>query len=207
MLTAFIFLFIATEINAQTRRSAIDSGSYVWIGSTRINPYIEPFAELAPVKGERLQFVGLGGGILLNDRISVGGFFNRFIDDYQFMIIFPNVHRLNMVHGGMQVGYSWPVHQRIALIMQHKLGFGEILATGRSATDVFSGNNFVINQPSIGLDIAVLRFAKLHGNVGYRKIDQVKIQRLAPIDFEGFTFQVALKIGMFTRIKATENDG
>jgi len=68
----------------------IDTSSYVWINKKRVNLYLQPYYEQAPVLDDIAGNVGLSWGLMVNDRFTAGSFVSVKVDNTYVPLVFPN---------------------------------------------------------------------------------------------------------------------
>jgi hypothetical protein len=189
------------QAEKEERAYQIDTSCYIWIKKSRVNPYVTAELERTSLLDQNVSNVALSWGVLINDRISFGTFISVMTDEVYFPLIFPNGFDLEMVHGGIHAGYLWPVTDAFSAGVDGRLGFGEMeVGYAESGFDVFS-TRFTSINPSLTLDYQVLRYAKLTAAFGYRFISGYDFNTDEFTDFNGSTFRIGLKIGLFKRLK------
>lgn len=179
----------------------IDTASYIWIKQSRINPYVTAELERTSLLNQSVSNMALSWGVLINDRISFGTFVSVMTDEVYFPLIFPNGFDLEMVYGGVHAGYMWPVSDAFSAGVDGRLGFGEMeVEYAESGFDIFS-TRFTSVNPSLTIDYQVLRYTKLTAAFGYRFISGYDFNTDEFTDFNGSTFRIGLKLGLFKRLK------
>lgn len=202
----FVIVFLGYSSLAQSQEQVevneIDTASYIWVKKkTRLNPYVAFELDRTSLLEQNVSNVSLSWGMLFNDRISFGTFISIMTDDVFFPLIFPNGFDLEMVHGGIHGGYLWPVSDALYAGVDGRLGFGEMeVGYAESGFAVFS-TRFTSINPSLTLDYQLLRYAKLTASFGYRFIGGYDLNTDELTDFNGSTFRVGLKVGLFKRLR------
>ncbi len=203
----FLFLLVLSgywslaQAEVEEENHEIDTASYIWVKQSRINPYMTAELESASLLDKSVSNIALSWGVLINDRLSFGTFISVMNDEVYFPLIFPNGFDLEMVHGGIHAGYMWPISKSFSAGADGRLGFGEMeVGYAETGFDVFS-TRFTSVNPSLTIDYQFLRYAKLTAAFGYRFISGYDFNTDEFTDFDGSTFRIGLKVGLFKRLR------
>lgn len=179
----------------------IDTASYVWLKKNRVNFYLQPYFEQSPVLDETAGNVGLSWGLMVNDRFTAGSFVSVKVDNTYLPLVFPNSFRLNMVHGGIQLGYLSPVSDRMSVGVDMRASMGEMEVRFWETFEDLSSARFSILQPGIISEYQLFRFARVYLSASYRLMQGLELNGVRQDDFNGITWQVGMKLGLFKRLK------
>ncbi|MEM8893580.1 MAG: hypothetical protein AAGC88_03315 [Bacteroidota bacterium] len=202
----FLSVWSFGQIEELESTDELDTASYIWLKSTRLNPYLTAELERATLLEEQVSNVALNWGLLVNDRFTVGTFISIMTSEASFPLIFPNGFNLELVHGGIHLGYQWPVTKAFSAGLDGRLGFGEMeVGYQESGFDIFS-TRFTSINPSITADYQVSRFLKLTAGLGYRFLGGYDFNTDEVMEMDGATMRVGVKIGLFKRLKWSKRE-
>ena len=198
----FLLLFsVIAGVSFGQQAYDIDSASYVWVKKNRVNFYLQPYYEQAPVLDETAGNVGLSWGLMVNDRFTAGSFVSVKVDNTYLPLVFPNSFTLNMVHGGLQLGYLSPVSDRISVGVDMRASMGEMEVSFRETFEDLSSARFRVLQPGIISEYQLFRFAKVYISASYRLVQGLELNGVDQESFNGVTWQIGMKLGLFKRLK------
>jgi hypothetical protein len=165
-----------------------------------------PYYHYSEIDGSGTSVLGFRGGILFNDKLSVGGFYSFSVNEIvPKSETDPRIYMDYRVGGGFIEYTFWPdklVHLTIPLF----IGGGEV---EMDLKDSYSGNDqnlygekfFFIIEPSANLEINLHKFLRLNAGVGYRMASNMTYRNFDQSALTGFTGNIGLKLGLFKRNK------
>lgn len=158
--------------------------------------YLNPTFEYTQIALDRSKIAGLGGGVIINKKISLGLVYNTVLGN----INLPEANgsgELNMMWGGLHFEYTlWPL-QAVHLTFPLSAGIGQMKITGNTGGTVTGNPNFVFAQPGLMIEANIWTYAKLGIGTSYRYTTNVNYNSLTPDDISGFAAVVSLKFGKF----------
>jgi hypothetical protein len=169
---------------------------------SKIGFMVSPNYEYSEIDGAGASVLGFRGGILFNNKLSVGGFYLLSINDFiPESETDQDVYMDYRALGGFIEYTLWPdklVHLTLPLF----IGGGEVEMDMKGS---YSGNgqnpygekSFLIIEPSADLEINLHKFLKLNIGFGYRIINNMTYRNFDQSALTGFTGNIGLKIGMF----------
>jgi hypothetical protein len=197
----FFLLFVAaTNLHSQEKAGiSFDQSGYLILGNYSLTFYLQPTIDFVTIDKALHQNVGLAGGVLINDRFTIGSYGSLLYNPHKFILIFPNNFDLNMIHGGLQLGYSLPIYGNISLGLESRLGIGEIIASYEGMGDGIYKTPIKVYQLGLGCDYRFFRFLKANVGVGYRQFGKVALSEIDQSDLSSLYASFSLKIGNFNK--------
>ena len=156
-----------------------------------------PFIEYSFTNEEVTTSVGGGGALIIND-FFIGGYGIGSIDENVFDT---NFDRIELAHGGLWFGYTYPSHKLLHLYSSLRLGWGGI---GVNFNDDFNTVDGVfVVSPEAGVELNVFGFFRLAATVGYRYVDGINTNRsgVETDAFNGMTGMLTFRFGGFGRYR------
>jgi hypothetical protein len=200
---AFIILLVCTTtiLHGQSKkRSLFDSTGYMHLGKSRLSVYLQPSVDLVIIENELHQNLGLAWGATFNDNFTLGSYASLLINPHQFILIFPNNFNLNMIHGGLLLGYNKTLTDRVSLGIESRLGIGEIIISYNETGKSIAQQNIKVAQLGLCADYQILNFLKANFTLGYRHFSNVSFSEINQKDINSPFAQVSLKIGNFRKL-------
>jgi hypothetical protein len=200
MRTISIFLFCAAAFNAAAQQ-AEETKTLFGNSKTHIGYFIIPSCQIGEIAGSIAVLPGIGAGIILNNKISLG-------INYRFIATenTPDGESdtklyLDQQYTGVKGEYSLFPEKAAHLNFQLEAGMGH---TEFDLKDAYESGDVPVNdasfaylEPGAALEINLWKYLKLDLGAGYRFISDVTFSNLTEKDFKGFTCSVGLKIGLF----------
>ena len=158
--------------------------------------YLNPTFEYSQIVLNRAMIGGLGGGVIINKRISIGVVYSLPLENIPLP---PSIgtHKFQMKSGGLHLEYTlWPV-QKVHLTFPLSVGMGQLKIAGNPGGTISGSPNFIFAEPGMMIEANILWYAKLGIGTSYRYTASVSYDSLAPGDLSGFAAVVSLKFGKF----------
>ncbi len=158
--------------------------------------YLNPTFEYSQVAYQKTKIAGLGGGVIINKKISVGLVYNMALGDIRLPAA-NGYGKLNMKWEGIHFEYTlWPL-QKVHLTFPLSAGIGQLKITGGTNGTSTGSPNFFFAEPGLMIEANVWKYAKLGIGTGYRYTANVNYNSLSSNDLSGFAAVVSLKFGNF----------
>ena len=158
--------------------------------------YLNPTFEYSQIALNRTMIGGLGGGVIINKKISIGAVYNMIPKNIPLPPAI-GTGRFQMIRGGLHLEYTlWPL-QKVHLTFPLSAGVGQLKITGNRAGTVSGSPNFIFTEPGIIIEANIWRYAKFGIGTSYRYTGNVSYDSLTPADLSGFAAVVSLKFGNF----------
>jgi hypothetical protein len=163
-----------------------------------------PYYQSSQIDKVGVSIVGIRSGILLNDKLSIGGFYSLSVNE-----IIPksetdlSVYMDYKAWGGFVEYTVWST-QLVHLTFPLLIGGG---AVEMDKKDNYSGSNqnpygeqyFFSWEPSVFFEINLHRFVKLDAGIGYRMVNDMTYRNFNQSSLIGLTGSIGVKIGWFDR--------
>lgn len=140
---------------------------------------------------------GAGASIVYMEQFYVGFYGLVFLGDYESRLIFPNRFSFNYSHAGLWAGYKTRMARNFQFTADLKAGEGKIFWERNDNHYSMFEDYALFITPSVGVDLELLQFMALHGEVGYRSVYGMDIPKFSDSDFSGINVLFMLKIGLF----------
>jgi len=155
--------------------------------------YMEPAYD-RNAKGSNL---GWGASSVYKEQFHLGAYGVFFAGDYQRRLIFPNEFRLMYYHFGLWTGYKTRFDQPFQLTADVRIGEGKVFWERMDNFDNMFEDYALFVQPSVGVDVKVLRYTALHADIGYRRVSGLDLPEVSNDSFSGVSFNLMIKLGLF----------
>ena len=139
--------------------------------------------------------VGGGGALIIND-FFIGGYGIGSIDRNVFS---SNLGRIELAHGGLWFGYTYPSHKLVHLFSSVRVGWGGL---GIDLNDDFdSVDGVFVLTPEAGVELNVFGFFRIAATAGYRFVSDVNPLRsgVEKDAFNGMVGMITFRFGGFGR--------
>ncbi|MGF1636225.1 MAG: hypothetical protein ACFCUU_04065 [Cyclobacteriaceae bacterium] len=162
---------------------------------------IEPGVHFTQLADQNASFFQIRGGVVFNDKITVGGFFGTLINDPRpasFNNTLPASAHLDSYTAGGFVEYTLFSNKMIHFTFPLSVGLMEIEIDEEGRNFDFNERKTLFIEPRALVEINLHRFARLNAGVGYRFMSST-IQDFPGVPEAGneLTFQIGLKMGLF----------
>jgi len=158
--------------------------------------YLNPTYEYSQIALNRATIGGLGGGVIINKKLSLGVVYNMPLENISLP---PSIGtgKFQMRWGGLHLEYTlWPL-QKVHLTFPLSAGIGQLKLKGTSSGTVSGSPNFIYAEPGMLIEANIWRYAKLGIGTSYRYTGNVTYDSLTSGDLSGFAAVVSLKFGNF----------
>jgi len=158
--------------------------------------YINPTFQYSQIALQRCKIVGLGGGVIINKKISLGVEYNSPLNNITLPVSY-GAGKLKMAWGGLHFEYTlWPL-QKVHLSFPLSAGLGQMKITGNTGGTATGSPNFIYAEPGLMIEANIWRYAKLDIGTSYRYTGAISYDNLTEEDIKGFAAVISLKFGMF----------
>jgi opacity protein-like surface antigen len=176
----------------------------------RFGIFVSPIVEQGPINDPWETSSGGGFGFVLGDAFL--GFYGMAGLDYEQLIAEEELDRVDLVHGGLWLGFTPFQESLIHPYGSVRAGWGAInIDVDEFGDDFFDPNdpfniddNDVVDNifaltPEAGLEVNVTRWLRVAATGGYRWVYGVNTPAISEDDFSGWTGALTLRIGWFGR--------
>jgi hypothetical protein len=159
--------------------------------------YVAPAYGLTRIDGSTASLLHLRSGINFKDKFSLGGYYNRSINQ-----IIPQSETLNNVYldywtvGGF-VEYTLLSKKVVHFTFPLFAGYGEVEMDNEMGDAGLGETNFVQIEPSALLEVNVHRHVRFNLGAGYRWVGPMNYRNFDRTDMSGLVGYVGLKFGLF----------
>ncbi|MCH6201379.1 hypothetical protein MMU07_17480 [Aquiflexum sp. LQ15W] len=169
---------------------------------SKIGIMVEPGIQVTQLAGEAAGFFHFRGGLILNDKFTVGGFYGRLLNDVRpesFTNSLPDRAHLDSWTAGGFLEYTVFSNKLIHFTFPLSAGLMEVEIDDDGRDFDFDESKTLFVEPKALIEINLHRFARLNAGVGYRVMGSI-VENAAGVPTAGnaFTFQVGLKMGIFS---------
>ncbi len=149
--------------------------------------------------GAAASLFHLRGGIILANKLTIGGFFNTSINE-----IMPQSETVPAIYmdywsAGGYVEYTLFSDKLIHITFPLYIGAGEVQMDRQddSGWDEYGESNFLVIEPSVLLEVNLHKYARLNIGAGYRTVGTMTYRNLDQSALSGLTGYVGIKFGLF----------
>ena len=197
-LSIILFCFLAIQVAAQQTEGP---KTLFGNGKPHLGYFVSPSCQFGEIAGSTAVLPGIGAGIVLNNKISLG-------INYKFIVTEntpvgetdENLY-LDQLYGGVRCEYSLFPEKLAHFNFQLEGGIGH---TELDLKDSYETGNIPLNdasyaylEPGAALEINLWKYLKFDLGAGYRFVSSIKFNELTENDFKGLTYSLGLKIGIF----------
>ena len=144
-----------------------------------------PFIEYSFGNDDVTTSVGGGGALIVND-FFIGGYGIGSVDQNIFD---NNFERIELAHGGLWLGYTYPSNKLVHLFTSVRLGWGGLGIDLNDDFDTLDG--VFVTTPEAGLEVNVFGFFRIAATAGYRYVSGVNELR-SGVDKDAFNGMVGM---------------
>ena len=157
--------------------------------------YLNPTFEYSQIALQRTMIGGLGAGVIINKKISLGGVYNTTVTNINLPASI-GTGKLKMAFEGVHFEYTvWPL-QKVHLTFPLSVGAGQLQITGNTSA-VTGSPNFIFAEPGMVIEANIHRYIKVGIGTTYRYTGSVTYGNLSSGDLSGFAAVISLKFGNF----------
>jgi hypothetical protein len=191
---------LASEIFAQTVE---ETKTVFGNGKPHLGFFVSPTLQLGKIAGSTAILPGIGGGVILNHKFSVGLTYKFIASENTPAGEEDTRLYLDQFYAGLKFEYSIfpakPVHVNIQLeggVGHTELDLKESYENDHSG---FPSNDasFGYLEPGLALEINLWKYLKLDIGAGYRFASEVLFRSITEKDLMGLSCFAGLKIGIF----------
>jgi hypothetical protein len=171
------------------------------VDATTIGFMVSPGVNFTQVAGESAAFYQIRAGVVLWDKLTLGGFYANTFDELRpasVLIDFPNAN-LDVHAAGGFIEYTILSSKLFHLTIPVALGTLEMEGDEYDGIDELEGERrtFYV-EPAVQAEVNLHKYARLHAGLGYRFMgNSTATGAFIPEADNAVTFQVGLKLGMF----------
>jgi hypothetical protein len=200
MRTITIILFCAAAYCAAAQKTE-EPKTLFGSGKSHIGYFVMPQCNFSEIAGSTAVLPGIGAGILLNNKISLGVNYKFIATENTPVGITDTRLYLDQRYTGIKGEYSLFPDKVAHLNFQLEAGIGhtefDLKDAYQSGAIPVNDVSFAYLEPGAALEINLWKYLKLDLAAGYRLVSDVTFSNLTEKDFKGFTCSAGLKIGIF----------
>jgi hypothetical protein len=172
------------------------------ISLSSLGVMVEPGVQLTRFAGEGAGFFNFRGGIVFNDKLTLGGFYGQSINDVRpssFDNSLPISAHLDSYMAGGFVEYTIYSNKLVHFTFPLSVGMMEVEIDNEGRDFDFDETKTLFVEPKAMLEINLHKFARLNAGVGYRIMGNTfENAPGVPDAGNALTFQIGLKMGVFS---------
>jgi len=151
------------------------------------------------LNGQTVVMSGGGGAWLINSRFFIGGSgYSNMSDDIKAPVPLESEQVfMNINYGGLNLGYVFNPDKLYHVTIDALIGQGNINYSQRNSDKHWKSDNFFVLEPSVNLELNVVRWCRIAVSASYRLVNDVEIQNLQNNDINGLSAGVSFKFGKF----------
>ncbi len=200
MRTISIILFCAAALNAAAQK-AEETRTLFGTVKPHVGYFVIPSCQVGEIAGSTAVLPGIGAGIILNNKISLGINY-RFIATENTPVGETDTRLyLDQRFTGIKGEYILFPEKVVHMNLQLEAGIGHTefdLKDAYESGDIPANDaSFAYLEPGAAIEINLWKYLKLDIGAGYRFISDVTFSNLTEKDFKGFTCTAGLKVGIF----------
>jgi hypothetical protein len=170
--------------------------------SVKIGFVISPYYQYTQIDKVGVSIIGLRGGIVFNDKLSVGAFYSMSINE--FVPASETDTRVYMDYraGGGFLEYTLWSHKLAHLTIPLFIGAGHVEMDWKddyadNSEYLYGDRSFFIIEPSACLEINLHKIIRFDIGLGYRIASNMTYRNFDQSALMGFTANIGLKVGIF----------
>jgi len=151
------------------------------------------------LNGQTVVMSGGGGAWLINSRFFIGGSgYSNMSDDIKAPVVLESEQvYMNINYGGVNIGYVFNPDKLYHVTIDALIGSGNINYSQRDSDDDWKSDIFLVFEPSVNLELNVVRWFRFGVGASYRLVNDVEMRNLKNSDINGFSAGVSFKFGKF----------
>jgi len=151
------------------------------------------------INGQTVVLSGGGGAWLINSKFFIGGSgYSNMSDDVKAPVMVESEQVfMNINYGGLYFGYVFNPDKLYHVTIDALIGHGNINYSQRNSDVDWKSDNFYFIEPSVNLELNVVRWFRIGIGASYRLVNDIEIQNLQNNDINGFSAGVSFKFGKF----------
>ena len=177
-------------------KSLFDENSQI-----RISGFFGVLNSLTPIDNHVGHFLGVGGGISLND-VFVGGYVEGLTNAIDTRGSIAGRY-VQLDHGGIWLGYTAFANSLVHPVIHVKTGWGSLKAADnlgfQTSSDQAESSPIFLASPALDVEFNLTKFARLSVGVSYRWARRVDLGEYENKNFNAPGAHLLLKLGRFSR--------
>lgn len=162
---------------------------------------VEPGFQFTQLAGEGAGFFQFRGGVILNDKITLGGFYGSLINEVRPASLdsgLPQAAHLDSYTAGGFIEYTLFSNKLVHFTFPLAIGMMEIEIDEEGRNFDYDERKNLFFEPRAQVEVNLHKFARLHAGLGYRIMGStIENATGVPQANNNLTFQVGLKMGVF----------
>lgn len=189
------------NISAQDQPEALFNGK---LSLAKIGFMVNPGFQGTQIAGANAGFALFRGGIIFDDKLTIGGFYGDMINDARpasFDNLLPERAHLDAYQAGGFIEYTLRASKVVHLTLPLAIGMTEVEIDNEGRDFDYEETKTLFVEPGAQIEVNLHRFARLHAGLGYRILGKTFEKSLGvPSPENSLSFNIGLKMGLF-RIK------
>jgi hypothetical protein len=149
-------------------------GDGVSISTENLGFFVAPAFGITSMDGSSAALLNLRGGLIINDKISLGGYFSTSLNEINpESEIIPNIYMDYWSLGGFAKYTLFP-KKVFHVTFPFYIGYGEVQMDNENGEAGLGEANFFQIEPSVLLEINLHKFVRFNFGAGYRLIGQME---------------------------------
>ena len=192
-----VFLFKTTSFAQEKTEAQTLFGKGAKISGKDVGFFVAPSLGITEFDGSTATLFNLRSGVQVKDKVAVGGYYNVSLNEVipQSETI-PGIYMDYWSAGGF-VEYMLLSKKLVHLTLPVYVGYGEVEMDNDFGLARLSEANFLQVEPSLQLEVNLLKYVRFNAGVGYRFVGQMNYRNFDQTDISGLTGHIGLKIGLF----------
>jgi hypothetical protein len=143
------------------------------------------------------SFANLSAGISFKKKLDLSIFYGTILNNFKKQIIFPTSFNYEQKNIGLQLQYEFTEH-KIRPIVGLGVNYAQLAWKSEGDLEEVFTNNIFIYSGYVGGAWSIDQTFTLQSSFGYSWPGEVEIVGLETEGFQGWNFNVAIKIGVFS---------
>jgi hypothetical protein len=192
-----VCLCFSQILKAQNHNAKTLLGEDAFEGSTNIGFFVAPGYGATQMDGSSASLFTLRGGLIVHDKVSVGGFYNKSLNQIKPQSeTVPDVYMDYWATGGF-AEYTLLAKKVFHVTFPLFVGVGEVEMDNETGDAGMGEANFFQIEPSAKLVINLHKYDRLFIGTGYRIVGSMTYRNFNQSDISGLTAYIGLKFGIF----------
>ncbi len=188
-------LFLQTPLTAQEANTLFGNGSP--ISAADLGFFAAPSIGFGQLDGGEAALFNLRTGILLKDKLAIGGYFNTSVNNViPQSETLPGIYMDYWTVGGF-IEYTLFPEKLVHLSFPVYFGYGEVQMDNETGDPGLGEANFFQLEPAAMLELNLHKYARFQAGAGYRLLSQMNYRNFNQSDLAGLTAYAGLKLGLF----------
>lgn len=188
---------LPSDLSAQEEVSKTLLGNGSGIERKDLGFMVAPSLGLTRMDGAGVALFNVRAGMTVKDRFAMGAFFNTSLNEIKPKSeTVPGLYMDHRAFGGF-VEYTAFSKKVVHLTFPLYLGYGEVEMDGESGPVGLDEADFLMAEPSVLLEVNLLRHVRFNMGGGYRFVGNTTYRNMDQSDLRGFTAWFGIKVGTF----------